>query len=127
MKKFYIKTKLIKELYSPSDPDGDLGFDHNIHEDLVNDQEGWIEGVLVNIDDVIDKLQDLKSSGANYVDIYPHEDHRELEIRGFEIRTLTDDEIQKIVDAENLKEKQRRESEIKRLEEKLEKLKNQNI
>jgi predicted TIM-barrel fold metal-dependent hydrolase len=122
---FYIKTKFINKTRIHSRPEEDLGFNHNIHEDFVNEQGGYVEGILVKIDDVIEELNILKKEGVNYVNIDPDEDHEELNIRGFEIRLMNDEEIAERELTITKKKSELIQEKIKRLERELENLKSE--
>jgi hypothetical protein len=121
--KTYIKTTYIAEVSLESNPEEDFGYYYEDTSDFINVQTTYVQGGLVKIDDIIENLEKLKSAGANYVDLCFHEDHSELEIRGFECRKMTDDEISAYESRLNQREVDRKEAEIKKLEERLSKLK----
>ncbi len=121
--KIYIKTTYIAEVSLESNPEEDFGYYYEDTSDFINVQTTYIQGGLVKIDDIIETLEKLKRASANYVDLCFHEDHRELEIRGFECRKMTDDEISEYESKLNQREVDRKEAEIKKLEERLSKLK----
>lgn len=123
MEKHYFKmTKIsVKEILSQPEQDI-LGHWEDVDTSILPNSL-WFDSEPVAIKDVIETLVEMNSKGANYVCIDWHCDHRELEIVGLEFRLATPEEIggyQKIMDE---KEQKAKELEILRLEERLQKLK----
>lgn len=67
-----------------------------------DDEEEWndiieVSGIysypLCNIDDAIKVLQEAKEKGCNFVHIFAHEDHGEINFEGYLIEKLTDEEV----------------------------------
>ena len=85
------------------------------------------EAQQINIDTLIDTLQEIKKSGANYVELLHHGDHHGYNIYGVNLSKATDEEIA------IAKNKSKEEYEIKiqnnidKLEEELNKLKKTKI
>ena len=123
MEKHYFKMTKISKKEILSHPDQDILGDRKDVDTSILPNSLWFDSEPVAIKDVIETLIEMNSKGANYVCIDWHCDHRELEIVGLEFRLSTPeeaDEYQKIMDE---KEAKRKESEILRLEEKLQRLK----
>lgn len=67
-----------------------------------DDEEEWndiieVSGIysypLCNIDDAIKVLQEAKEKGCNFVHIFAHEDHGEINFEGYLIEKLTYEEV----------------------------------
>ena len=110
--------------YLRSAPEEDFGFDWEKHSDHVTlPNQFYADAGLVAIDQLLEVLQKLKSEGANYVSCDWHCDHGELEVTGAEFSVAPEEKVNALNQAKLEKEKRFKELEIKKLEEKLEKLK----
>lgn len=122
-----VPTFAMKEIgtdYLPSHPEEDNGFDYEKHEDwLVLPNKVYLDAGLVKIDDLIQKLVELNSKGANYVSCDWNCDHQELEIIGVEFRPATEVEILEHEKGLAEKDKKQAQDEILRLEKRLKELK----
>jgi hypothetical protein len=123
MEKHYFKMTKISKKEILSHPDQDiLGHREDVDTSILPNSL-WFDSEPVAIKDVIETLIEMNSKGANYVCIDWHCDHRELEIVGLEFRLATPEEAEEYRKIMDEKEKNRKESEILRLEERLQKLK----
>ena len=121
----YFKQRLINQIHLEARPEEEHGFSYDVHDDFTVIQEGRCdsESEAVNIDTLIESLNSLKASGANYVSCDWHCDHQELELYGYEFRKANAEEIKEHeLKIANL-ELSRRQKEILRLENELSKLK----
>ena len=92
---------------------------------LNNDYNSWKgESHPINIDDVIKILENLKEKGSNYVEIMYHCDHIGYYFNGLDIHRSTNEEVTKEKEMLDAEAKAKKEAEIKALEIKLAKLKN---
>jgi len=127
VKKFYIDDVSFSEI------DFDLYDKFKLDTDLEGDEYPQLENdgkstnaedcYPVEIDSLIEKLNELKIKGANYVQIDYHCDHIGYDISGWLIRKVTQEDID--LENSNLKEfaEKNKQKQIKDLEEKLSKLK----
>lgn len=120
--KSYFSAKNVGIEYLESRPEADFGFDYESDMIYIVDENRSDSG-LVNIQQLIDSLEALKESGANYVACDWHCDHQELEVHGLEFRKGTDEEIKEVEDKIIAKASLLKERQIRDLEEKLAKLK----
>ena len=123
---FFKINKIGQTVDIPSRPEEDLGFSYETHEDytiLPNPGNFYTEAGLVKIEDLEEQIQFLKANGANYVACDWHSDHEELEVTGFEFRRATEEEILEFQKGIAKRDLERKEKEIKQLEEKLKALK----
>ena len=78
---------------------------------------------IIPIEAIKQLIEEAEASGANFVAIDYHCDHIEYDVYGFLVEKMTDTEIQIVEAIKAKKEKDAKEQEIKRLEEKIQKLK----
>lgn len=124
MKKHFFKITKISTKEILSRPEEDLGKNwDNEDKSIILPHSLWFDSEPVAIKDVIESLVEMNSKGANYVCIDWHCDHRELEMVGLEFRLAIPEEIGEYEKSISQKEKDNKESEILRLEERLQKLK----
>jgi hypothetical protein len=83
------------------------------------------EAQIIPISAIKQLIEEAEASGANFVTIDFHVDHLEYDVYGFLVEKMTDAEIKVIEALKTKKEKDAKEQEIKRLEEKIQKLKEQ--
>jgi hypothetical protein len=83
------------------------------------------EAQIIPISAIKQLIEEAEASGANFVTIDFHVDHLEYDVCGFLVEKMTDAEIKVIEALKAKKEKDAKEQEIKRLEEKIQKLKEQ--
>ena len=83
------------------------------------------ESRIIPIEAIKQLIEEAEASGANFVAIDFHCDHIEYDVYGFLVEKMTDAEIKVIEALKTKKEKDAKEQEIKRLEEKIQKLKEQ--
>lgn len=92
--------------------------------EIGNTNNNWErEADAIRIDEVIYILQDMKSKGCNYVEIMNHSDHYGYYFNGLDIHASTPKEIKEEKERKKELERKNAESEIKKLEEKISKLK----
>ena len=110
MNKIYVTKRHIQDLgFSELDFKlyTEFGFDYDEHEDFEviqnEDEYGRADGFPVKIDDIIEKLNEMKSNGSTHVELDYNCDHIGYEISGFEIRLSTDEEIDIVVKEEEEK------------------------
>jgi hypothetical protein len=109
----------------PSRPHEDFGFDWDKHSDWkILDNDFWTDSGLVKIDRLIELLEELKAKGANYVACDWHCDHQELEVVGAKFTPATEEQLAALARKKAEREEWLKEVEIKKLEERLAKLKN---
>lgn len=102
----------------------ELGFKYDIHEDFIEFGETInSDAGLVNIDELIDTLNGMRSHGATHVACDFHCDHVELDLCGVEYRLATQSEIDAYENKIKTKEETKKQREIELLEEKLKSLK----
>lgn len=124
---FMFHVKNINQINIESRPEEELGVDWEIHSDTVKFGDViWTDASPVQIDELIAALVNLKSQGATHVACDWHCDHQELEVCGVHYRLATSDERQAYVDRMLTNKKVEKESEIKKLEDRLNKLKGEN-
>ena len=88
-------------------------------------EKSWSrESSPVSIDYVIDILEKLKKKGANYVEIMYHGDHIEYVFNGLEIHKMNQKELEEYENNIKLINNNIRNKEIAKLEEELQRLKN---
>ena len=102
-------TKIVEYKDQVSTGELDLEINNDLFGDLANDDGFWAlhseidkknvysDSAPMKIEDAIKMLEELKSKGANYVEIDYNCDHYEYTFNGLNIRVATDDEV----DAEN--------------------------
>lgn len=128
----YIKKRFIDDA-SVSEIDFNFnqtfGFDYTIHDDIVEikelNQAYSLDSEPIEIDRLISILQDLKKSGANYVMLESNCDHQGYDIEGYYITLATQEEIDMFLNLTSSKKKKNKDLEIKRLKEKLKKLRDE--
>jgi hypothetical protein len=81
------------------------------------------EAQIIPISAIKQLIEEAEASGANFVTIDFHVDHLEYDVYGFLVEKMTDAEIKVIEALKAKKEKEFKEQQIKRLEEKIQKLK----
>lgn len=106
-KNIYITKSLIK-----NDSFGELdfvlydefGFDYEIYDDFVTIEkgQGQADGFPVKIDQMIEKLQQMKNEGATHVEISYHCDHFDYEISGYKIETSSQEDINERNNGKNI-------------------------
>jgi len=90
----FLHQKNIQEISLDSRPFEELGFDYDTHEDYTELGETlFSDAGLVNIENLINKLTEMRSHGATHVACDWHCDHQELDLYGVEYRLATQDEI----------------------------------
>jgi hypothetical protein len=111
-----------------STPEQDLGLDWDVHSDcdvLKSINYRYFDSGLVPVDQLISKLNELKSSGANYVACDWNEDHQELEVYGVDFRLATETERVEYFNLEREKEEEAKQRRIAHLEQQLKQLKSE--
>lgn len=78
---------------------------------------------IIPISAIKQLIEEVEASGANFVAIDFHPDHLEYNVYGFLVERMTDGEIKVIEALKANKEKRDKEEQIKLLEEKIQKLK----
>lgn len=79
---------------------------------------------LCHIDDAIKVLQEAKEKGCNFVHIYEHGDHGEINFEGYLIEKLTDEEVVEYKAEEEREELERKNRILQKEKEEYERLKN---
>lgn len=74
-------------------PDEDENEDCNEVIEVKSKNEYGYNYPLCHIDDAIKVLQEAKEKGCNFVHIYDHGDHGEINFEGYLIEKLTDEEV----------------------------------
>jgi hypothetical protein len=120
----YVKKTLVgEETFDELDFEmhHDFKFNYDVHDDFVEivEGQGSADGYPINIDHLIACLQRLKKDGATHVEMNYHVDHIGYEIDGYQIRTATQDEINKHLGKKKAKKTKETEDEINRLKKKL--------
>jgi len=90
----------------------------------VIDTKGGSNYPLCNIDDAIKVLQEAKEKGCNFVHIFAHEDHGEINFEGYLIEKLTDEEVAEYKAELQKKELERQQRVLDREKAEFERLKN---
>jgi hypothetical protein len=124
MSKVYFTSKLIDKVYLTSTPEEDNGLDwekDNSYQTLGD--ENYSDAGLVNIDDLIESLQELKLKGSNYIACDWHCDHQELEVHAFNFRKSNTEEVKIEEDKIKAKNDLLKKRQIEDLEKQLAKLK----
>lgn len=105
-------------------PHEELGCDYDKHEDYHELGEPlYADSGLVNIDDLINRLKEMRSHGATHVACDWDCDHQELDLYGVEYRLAMPEEIKAFHDKNKAKEEEKKQREIQLLEHKLKRLK----
>jgi hypothetical protein len=123
---FYITTKFVEKDEIYSRPEEDFGYDYkndNRVETIGDMYWDYTESGLVNIDVMIQRLEELKQKGSNYVGCEWHCDHGEMELYGFNINKSSQSEVDEYLEGIKTKERKKKEVEIKLLEDKVKNLK----
>jgi hypothetical protein len=81
------------------------------------------EARIIPIEVIKQLIDEAEANGANFVAIDYHCDHQEYDVYGFLVEKMTELEIQIVEAIKAKKNKESKEQEIKRLEEKIKKLK----
>jgi hypothetical protein len=103
-----------------TDEDGEGWYDH----EFIIDQNGSPDAEVIKIDRVIEQLQNMKDKGCNYMTMEYHCDHIGYMFAGFKISEASEEEVKTYKKKIEEKEILKREQEIKRLQEQLDKVKN---
>lgn len=122
---FYITTKFVEKDEIYSRPEEDFGYDYendNRVETIGDVYWDYTESGLVNIDVMIQRLEELKQKGSNYVGCEWHCDHGEMELYGFNINKSSQTEIDEYLEGIKTKDRKKKEDEIKLLEDKVKNL-----
>lgn len=102
----------------------EFGFDYDKFDDIVTISKGKYgsaDATPMKIDDMIQKLNDLKSKGVTHIQIEDHCDHQGYDVSGYEIRLSTDEEIIEIEEKKRSQEEKR--LKIQNLQKEIEKVK----
>lgn len=120
----FLHQKNIQEISLDSRPFEELGFDYDTHEDYTELGETlFSDAGLVNIENLINKLTEMRSHGATHVACDWHCDHQELDLYGVEYRLATQDEIDAYHNKNKKQVEDKKQREIQLLEDKLKTLK----
>jgi len=114
---------LISQVDLRSNPEEELGLDWDIHADSIVKGDLYCDAGLVNIDQLIDTLTEMRSKGATHAACDWHCDHQELEVYGVKFELASEEERQAHFDRVKERDQKKKEMEIKALEHKLAKLK----
>jgi hypothetical protein len=121
----YFTQRLIEKKSIESEPESDLGFNYEDHEDffVIEEPDRLSDAGLVPIDTLIETLNALMLKGANYVSCDWHCDHGDLDVYGYEFKAASQDEVNEhLVKLAELKLKEKEEK-IRRLEQRISQLK----
>jgi len=132
IKMLYLKEIIHDGLYSAiyNHVFGD-DFDYSFDVELVKKfkkgtENSWYdEATNINIDVAIKALEKLKEEGANFVQIFNHTDHDGYNFIGLHVEEPTSDEIKKHEETKKKNAEKTKEQEIKELEKRLKKLKDE--
>ncbi len=120
----FLHQKNIKKTSLEARPHEELGYDWDKHENYEElGEQLYADAGLVNIEELINKLTEMRSHGATHVACDWHTDHQELDLYSVEYRLATPEEIQAFHDKNKAKEEEKKQREIKALEDKLKTLK----
>lgn len=124
MENIYIHQKNIQEISIESRPHEELGYDYEIHDDYFELGEKLnSDAGLVKIEELINKLTEMRSHGATHVACDWHCDHQELDLYGVEYRLATQEEIDAFHNKNKKQAEDKKQREIQLLEDKLKTLK----
>jgi hypothetical protein len=120
----FLHQKNIQKISLDSRPSEELGFDYDTHEDYTELGETlFSDAGLVNIENLINKLTEMRSHGATHVACDWHCDHQELDLYGVEYRLATQDDIDAYHNKNKKQVEDKKQREIQLLEDKLKRLK----
>jgi hypothetical protein len=126
MSTLYITSKFIGEKSLESRPEDDFGFDYDNYGNfdiLGDDPYKKIDVGVVSITQLIAKLKEMQTKGANYVGCDWHCDHQELDLYAYSLSKANSDEIQSYKNGLYHEIQKNKEKEITELEKRLEFLK----
>ena len=120
----YINQRNIQEISLDCRPYEELGYHYDTHEDfIVLGERLDTDAGLVNIEQLINNLTEMRSNGATHVACDFHCDHVELDLYSVEYRLATPEEIKAYTTKIEIKEEAKKQREIELLEAKLKTLK----
>lgn len=120
----YIHQRNIQEISLDCRPHEELGFDYDTYGNFIELGEGLLSDAgLVKIEDLIEKLTEMRSHGATHVACDWHCDHQELDLYGVEYRLATQEEIDAFHNKNKKQAEDKKQREIQLLEDKLKTLK----
>ena len=117
-------SELDFELYDEIFGEDKLDFDE-FYPESIGDKYSSVDGHPIQIDRLINLLLDFKKKGANYVGLHHHCDHIGYDLEAYDIHLSTQEEINNFLFKEKEKERIKKEKEIQKLQNQLDKLKNE--